>query len=251
MDFIKLHNTFIELLYKYIGNFYNFTNKILETFPHHVNMSTQLSTAIVEKRNALSLSVPATAKLLNIDKFKLYKWEEGTKPSQFDDYKKLENFIYGKFDQFVKKGKIEADYDYDEAMKKIFPPRPTSDDMGSESLNIAAEEQSDYNADKPSNNILLEYIKAHKRYADAHFELSVAHKKLATSDATYASINADLYKRVINSDFESESPSVAVPNFAGILAVISEIGSGKRFQSKEELDATLHRLYFGQYAKTQ
>lgn len=48
---------------------------------------------IKSKRKELKLSVPKLGARLGIDPEKIYKWEKGTKPSDPDDYKKIEKFV--------------------------------------------------------------------------------------------------------------------------------------------------------------
>ena len=48
---------------------------------------------IKAKRKELGISAPQLGKRLGIDPENIYKWEKGTKPSDPDDYKKIENFV--------------------------------------------------------------------------------------------------------------------------------------------------------------
>jgi len=48
---------------------------------------------IKAKRIELKLSAPQLGARLGIDPENIYKWEKGTKPSDPDDYKKIEKFV--------------------------------------------------------------------------------------------------------------------------------------------------------------
>lgn len=50
---------------------------------------------IKAKRKELKLSVLKLGARLGIDPENIYKWEKGTKPSDPDDYKKIEKFVLG------------------------------------------------------------------------------------------------------------------------------------------------------------
>lgn len=53
---------------------------------------------IRKKRKELKLSAPQLAELLQVNLQNLYKWEKGTKPSDPEDYIKIENWLSGKLE---------------------------------------------------------------------------------------------------------------------------------------------------------
>lgn len=54
--------------------------------------------AIRKKRKELKLSAPQLAELLNVSLQNLYKWEKGTRPTNPEDYIKLESWLTGKLE---------------------------------------------------------------------------------------------------------------------------------------------------------
>jgi len=50
---------------------------------------------IKEFRKSKSLTIKAFAKIYGLEVANLYKWEKGTKPSDQEDYKKLEQILNG------------------------------------------------------------------------------------------------------------------------------------------------------------
>ena len=85
------------------------------------------SEKIKQKRKELNLSVQRMAVLLNLPAESIYKWQKGTRPVDLDHVRKLEMFTDGRFDQFVNDGDLVKNYDYDAAIRKIMPPKPTND----------------------------------------------------------------------------------------------------------------------------
>ena len=81
----------------------------------------------IEKIRELGIKIPALARILNLSKENLYKWQKGHRPSNYEDNIKLENFTKGLFDQFVKNGKLTEGYQYENAIAIIFPRNPTND----------------------------------------------------------------------------------------------------------------------------
>jgi transcriptional regulator with XRE-family HTH domain len=65
-------------------------------------MEKSLSTRIKQKRNELGISVVDMAQGTGLPKASIYKWESGTKPSDFEQSKILEKFLSGKFDPLFK-----------------------------------------------------------------------------------------------------------------------------------------------------
>ena len=47
------------------------------------------------KRKELKISATRMAEMLDIPVDRIYKWEKGAKPSLYEDYEKINNFLYG------------------------------------------------------------------------------------------------------------------------------------------------------------
>jgi phage repressor protein C with HTH and peptisase S24 domain len=68
--------------------------KKLESYPHYnATMEESIGDRLRAKRKQLNLSVPDIAAALGIPKDRIYKWEKGSKPSDIEDYRKIEHFI--------------------------------------------------------------------------------------------------------------------------------------------------------------
>lgn len=87
-----------------------------------------LAERLISKRTKLNLSATQVAELINVPRDSIYKWEKGTRPVGDKTNKKLESFINGLFDQFVRNGRLADGYDYEDAMRRINnPPNPNND----------------------------------------------------------------------------------------------------------------------------
>jgi transcriptional regulator with XRE-family HTH domain len=118
---------FVKHLPKILENFPSFQNIFWKLFNTMLITGKTLSEQMLQKRKELNLSVQSMARLLNLPADNIYKWQKGTRPLDLDHVRKLERFIEGRFDLFVNQGKLPANYEYENAVAKIFPRTPTND----------------------------------------------------------------------------------------------------------------------------
>lgn len=150
-----------------------------------------LHTDIRRKRESLSLSVQAMARLLSIPAENIYKWQKGTKPTDQNHISKLEMFLNGRFDRFVADGKIPGDYDYDEAIEVLFPRNPTGDFVEGRK-NLAAEKPAEYLTEKDFT--IVELRNEIEELKQQRAELRLLVKTLSEENERYKSKVIDVGK---------------------------------------------------------
>jgi phage repressor protein C with HTH and peptisase S24 domain len=71
-------------------------------------MADNIGLRLKEKRKEKGLSVQALGVLLDIPPDRIYKWEKGTKPSDIEDYKKIDAFLHDNLETFPINSKVDV-----------------------------------------------------------------------------------------------------------------------------------------------
>ncbi|MFT3679809.1 MAG: helix-turn-helix transcriptional regulator [Ferruginibacter sp.] len=173
------------------------------------NIST-IGQKIKDFRKVKRLSVKAFAEKYGFKQDSVYKWQKGTKPSDPEEYKKLESILENN------------------------PKGKSLDDE-------------DFNPDQSLNDLIATNRKladAHYEMALAHKELALANNKHADNNA--ALIN----RLVTTEDGQEETALSRVATFAELMRVVAEVGTGvKKWASLDEAVAELNNRVYGKLQK--
>jgi transcriptional regulator with XRE-family HTH domain len=111
---------------------------------------------IKKKRKSLGLSVIDLAKELNVNKENLYKWEKGTRPTDPEEYMKMESWLTGNLENVPRESnalQMESKVDSGAMTTRALELLAESNRI----LAIAADKQSDANKEQSlANKILAE-----------------------------------------------------------------------------------------------
>jgi len=165
-------------------------------------------------RLSKGLSVPAFAKMYNLNKANLYKWEGGTKPSHYEDGIELEKIL---FSETIPNNNVLND---GEATYKTTKKSIKSKDL-----------------QNPNKAIETVY-----NLAESNKTLVDSHKLLVETNANLVSMIKSITKTI--GDSGQDNAAGVEAKFDVLLEAIAEVAAGKRYHSKQEAVATLGKLFY-------
>lgn len=157
--------------------------------------------AIRKKRKEMNLSVKDLAEALKVKPDNLYKWEKGTKPTDPEDYMKIENWLSGKLESV---------------------PHETNADSEKEPTPL---------------QLMKIIITTNESIRKDHSELIQLHKDIVATNAKLADTNNELAKKIPDRPIEG-APQQNVQELnairAAVVEFLIEVASGKRFRNQQE-----------------
>lgn len=184
-----------------------------------MNKTLPLGERIKKFRLSKGLSAKAFADKYDLILANLYKWEKGTRPSDYDDMLKIESIL----------------------------SRQNSD-----ITHLVNEPQAEYKTETPKEREMNDYMalksiaESNRMLAESQMIAAESAKILAESQRQLVNTNADLVMLYRQTTVGAGSGNVAnvQAKLDMLLVTIAEVASGKKYHSKEEALATMGKRFY-------